>query len=52
MLNEFTAIIFHFFVDEKNSTSLTKVYGYITVDNQQDYIKDYSNSTAGRFTGK
>jgi hypothetical protein len=49
MLNEFTAIIFNFSVDDKNVSSLTKVYGYITIDNKQTYITDYSNTSAGRF---
>jgi len=47
MLNELTAIIFNFSVDDKNVSSLTKVYGYITVDNNQQFITEYSNSTAG-----
>jgi hypothetical protein len=49
MLNSFTAIIFNFTVDDKNVTSLSNIYGYITVDDQQTYIKDYANGTAGRF---
>jgi len=49
MLNELTAIIFNFSVDDKNVSSLTKIYGYITVDNNQQFITEYSNSTAGRF---
>jgi hypothetical protein len=47
MLNWFSAIILSFSVDSSDSTSLTKVYGYITVDNNQNYIKDYAPSVAG-----
>ncbi len=49
MLNVYTVIIFNFTVDDKNTTSLTKVTVYLTVDGKQGYITDYSNSTAGRF---
>jgi hypothetical protein len=48
MLNSLTSIIFNFAVDDKNVTSLTKVYGYITVDNDQTYITNYTNETAGQ----
>jgi hypothetical protein len=48
MLNGLTSIIFNFAADDKNMTSLTKVYGYITVDNDQTYITNYTNETAGR----
>jgi len=47
MLSGFTEILLHFSVDDKNMTSLTKVYGYVTVNDKQTYLKNYSNSTEG-----
>ncbi|CAF3012635.1 unnamed protein product [Rotaria sp. Silwood2] len=47
MLGGFTEILLDFSVDSKNTTSLTKVYGYITLNDKQTYFKNYSNATAG-----
>jgi hypothetical protein len=49
MLNAFTAITFRFSVDDNNTTSLVRVYGYLTIEPNQTYFKDYSDAMAGRF---
>ena len=43
-----SAVIFSFATDDKNTTSLTRVYGYIMVDDQQSFIKDYAPEIKGR----
>ncbi|CAF3807557.1 unnamed protein product [Rotaria sordida] len=47
ILNGFTEILLDFSVDSKNMTSLTKVYGYITLNDKQTYFKNYSQAIAG-----
>jgi len=47
MLNGFTEILLHFSVDEKNMTSLSKIYGYITFNDLQKYFTNYSTALEG-----
>ena len=51
MLNAFTSIIFNFTVDKDNTTSLKKIYGYLFIDKNQNFVKDYSNTSGGKFEG-
>jgi hypothetical protein len=48
MLQGFTSIIMQFTVNATNSTSLSKIYGYITMNDKQTYFPDYANSTEGK----
>ena len=49
MLNGFTDIVFQFSIDDKNMTSLTKVSGFITMNDKQTYFPNYANTTEGKF---
>jgi len=42
MLDGFTQILMSFSIDEKNMTSLKKIYGYVTFNDKQTYFKDYA----------
>ena len=50
MLNGFTNILFQFTVNATNGTSLTRVHGYITLNDKQTYFRNYSEDAEGRFT--
>jgi hypothetical protein len=52
MLGGLTDIFLQFTVDEKNTTSLTKVSGYVTVNDRQSYFKDFAAGVEGKLICK
>ena len=49
MLDSFTNILFRFSIDNKNMTKLEKVYGYITLNDKQMYLTNFSTNLTGTF---
>jgi len=47
MLDNLTSITLEFSLDEKNQTSLKKVYGTVTVNKNTDYFPNYATSSEG-----
>ena len=47
MLDSFTNILFRFSIDDKNMTTLQKVYGYITLNDKQTYFTNFSTNLTG-----
>ena len=47
MLDSLTTITFEFSLNEKNQTSLKRVYGSITVDNNTNYFPNYTADIKG-----
>jgi len=47
MLDSLTTITFEFFLNEKNQTSLKRVFGAVSVNNNTDYFPNYAANARG-----
>jgi len=47
MLDNLTTITFEFFLNEKNQTSLKRVFGTVTINNNTAYFPNYGTHSAG-----
>ncbi len=47
MLDNLTTISFEFSLDEKNQTSLKRVYGGVTINSNTNYFPNYTENVAG-----
>jgi hypothetical protein len=47
MLDNLTSITFEFFLNEKNQTSLKRVFGTVTINNNTAYFPNYGTHSRG-----